>query len=346
MEGVLAAFAQFDNDVRSDRRRAGMKAALELGRWVFLAPIGYINAPRALGKSLMPDPERAPLVRRAFEEYATGRFTKQQLLQQVTARGLRNRRGQPLSSQASGMLLRNQLYAGIVDVAEYEVRGGEGLRAACQRGHRLPGSGRLSGRIIQPLRLRPVSSGLSRSMRRKPGSRPCSGWSWLGLAGHREVTLREGTARAGLQVALEAKGGGLVGELDGDVQLPWAVLERVNAAARVVVSEAERHIVGHPNVERLRLGRCRDDVDEALGSGHGAVARKADAERRNQAIVESHTRGVQLLPAQAAAEAAILETPRPSSAPAEFRRHPSRDELARTSNVREEFRLGRGLAEP
>ena len=29
MEGVLAAFAQFDNDVRSDRTRAGMKAALE-----------------------------------------------------------------------------------------------------------------------------------------------------------------------------------------------------------------------------------------------------------------------------------------------------------------------------
>ncbi len=76
MEGVLAAFAQFDNDCRSDRTPAGMKAALELGRWVFLAPIGYLNAPRAMGKSLMPDPERAPLVRRAFEEYATGRFTR------------------------------------------------------------------------------------------------------------------------------------------------------------------------------------------------------------------------------------------------------------------------------
>ncbi len=126
MEGVLAAFAQFDNDVRSDRTRAGMKAALELGRWVFLAPLGYMNAPRTLGKSLMPDPERAPLVRRAFEEYATGQFTKQQLLQQVTAWGLRNRRGQPLSSQAIGMLLRNQLYAGIVDVAEYGVRGKRG----------------------------------------------------------------------------------------------------------------------------------------------------------------------------------------------------------------------------
>jgi DNA invertase Pin-like site-specific DNA recombinase len=56
MEGVLAAFAQFDNDVRSDRTRAGMKAALEIGRWVFLAPIGYVNAPRSAGKSLLQIP--------------------------------------------------------------------------------------------------------------------------------------------------------------------------------------------------------------------------------------------------------------------------------------------------
>ena len=126
MEGVLAAFAQFDNDCRSDRTRAGMKAALELGRWVFLAPIGYVNAPRATGKSLMADPTRAPLVRRAFEEYATGRFTKQQLLEQVSTWGLTNRRGKPLTSQAIGVLLRNQVYAGIVDCPEYGVRGKRG----------------------------------------------------------------------------------------------------------------------------------------------------------------------------------------------------------------------------
>jgi site-specific DNA recombinase len=122
MEGVLAAFAQFDNDVRSDRTRAGMKAALEIGRWVFLAPIGYINSPRSTGKSLLQDPERAPIVRKAFEDYATGRFNKQQILERVTADGLRNRRNQPLSSQAIGALLRNRLYAGIIDVPEYGVR--------------------------------------------------------------------------------------------------------------------------------------------------------------------------------------------------------------------------------
>ncbi len=57
-----------------------MKTALELDRWVFLAPIGYLNAPRAMGKSLMPDPARR---RRVFEACATGRFTKQQVLEQA-----------------------------------------------------------------------------------------------------------------------------------------------------------------------------------------------------------------------------------------------------------------------
>jgi len=40
----------------------------------------------------------------------------------ATAWGLTNRRNRPLTSQAIGMLLRNRLYAGIVDVPEYGVR--------------------------------------------------------------------------------------------------------------------------------------------------------------------------------------------------------------------------------
>jgi site-specific DNA recombinase len=104
----------------------GWHRGLELGRWVFLAPLGYLNAPRASGKILMPDPERAPIVRRVFEAYATGRFTKQQVLEQARAWGLTNRRNRPLTSQAIGMLLRNRLYAGIVDVPEYAVRSKRG----------------------------------------------------------------------------------------------------------------------------------------------------------------------------------------------------------------------------
>ena len=74
----------------------------------------------------MPDPERAPIVCRVFEEYATGRFTKQQVLEHARAWGLTNRRNLPLTSQAIGVLLRNQLYAGIVDVPAYGVRAKRG----------------------------------------------------------------------------------------------------------------------------------------------------------------------------------------------------------------------------
>jgi len=97
MEGVLAAFAQFDNDVRSDRTRAGMRAALELGRWTFPAPLGYLNAPKWSGKSLVHDPDRAKLVKRAFEDLATGRYTKQEVIARATAAGLRRLRARTMA---------------------------------------------------------------------------------------------------------------------------------------------------------------------------------------------------------------------------------------------------------
>jgi site-specific DNA recombinase len=121
MEGVLAAFAQFDNDVRSERTRGGMKAALELGRWTFLAPLGYLNAPRATGKSLIPDPERAALVRRAFQDFATGRFTKDEVRRNVNALGLTTRRGKSVPSQTFDAMIRNRVYVRQIDVPEFGV---------------------------------------------------------------------------------------------------------------------------------------------------------------------------------------------------------------------------------
>ncbi|OLE83202.1 MAG: hypothetical protein AUF76_07030 [Acidobacteria bacterium 13_1_20CM_2_65_9] len=43
-----------------------------------------MNAPRAMGKSLIPDPERSPLVRRAFQDFATGRFAKDEVRKAVS----------------------------------------------------------------------------------------------------------------------------------------------------------------------------------------------------------------------------------------------------------------------
>jgi site-specific DNA recombinase len=118
IKGVLAAFAQFDNDVRSERARAGMRAAFELGRWTFRAPLGYLNAPKWSGKTLIHDPERAPLVKRAFDEFATGQYTKQQVLGLVTDLGLRTRRGLVINPQSFAFILRNPLYIGTVESPE------------------------------------------------------------------------------------------------------------------------------------------------------------------------------------------------------------------------------------
>lgn len=55
MEGVLAAVAQFDNDVRSERTVAGMKTALEKGRWPFPPPLGYLKPRDGIATAALPE---------------------------------------------------------------------------------------------------------------------------------------------------------------------------------------------------------------------------------------------------------------------------------------------------
>jgi DNA invertase Pin-like site-specific DNA recombinase len=270
MEGVLAAFAQFDNDCRSDRTRAGMKAALELGRWVFLAPIGYLNAPRAMGKSLMADPERAPIVRRVFEKYATGRYTKQsEVLQQARAgpdeppesfahiasdwsvaeqSALRRHRGRPRVRRAcEARRLRTAHYQRLVLPRPVgPLRPNAEHRATPSESPGLPAA-----------RLRGVRTRTHRKL-------------VDGAASRFEVTLREGSPRAGLQVAFEADGSLLIRELNDDVTSPRLAREGVWATARVVVRQSRIHVGRETDIEVWALVRVLEHVDESLVSGHGA----------------------------------------------------------------------------
>ena len=120
LEGVIASVAQFDNDVKAQRTKAGMRAALELGRWTFQAPIGYRTGVRG-GPSLVHDPVQGRLAREAFDAFASGRISKRDLLARLKARGLKTRNGRALALQTLNSILRNPLYVGRVVVERWEI---------------------------------------------------------------------------------------------------------------------------------------------------------------------------------------------------------------------------------
>ena len=50
MENITAVFAQLDNDNRAERCKEGLIAAAREGRWVWPAPLGYVNGRDIFGK--------------------------------------------------------------------------------------------------------------------------------------------------------------------------------------------------------------------------------------------------------------------------------------------------------
>jgi hypothetical protein len=126
-ENMLAAIAQFDNDQKAERTKAGMRTALGRGRWTWQAPLGYRNGNVKNGEtSLVPDVERGPLITRAFEMVASGNDSASGVLRRVTALGLRTRKGRPVSPQTFTTLLKRSIYVGIIEAPRLGIRGVRG----------------------------------------------------------------------------------------------------------------------------------------------------------------------------------------------------------------------------
>ena len=124
METVLASFSQFDNEVRAEQILTGMKAAAHEGRWVWPAPIGYVNNARnKSGPSLLPDPETAKSVKAAFERAATGMYSTPGIAEFL------NREGYPSSTESRFYpqfvykMLRKPIYRGELVVKKWGFRG-------------------------------------------------------------------------------------------------------------------------------------------------------------------------------------------------------------------------------
>jgi site-specific DNA recombinase len=107
------AFGQskYYSDSLSINIRRGQKQKVIEGIWSWKAPLGYLNEPKL--RTIVPDPQKAPLVKMAFELYATGKYTFVSLGKLLNAKGLRSHNNVPLSPFRYQYILRNPFYYGV-----------------------------------------------------------------------------------------------------------------------------------------------------------------------------------------------------------------------------------------
>jgi DNA invertase Pin-like site-specific DNA recombinase len=107
------AFGQskYYSDNLSVNIRRGQRQKVRSGVWPFKAPIGYLNEPKL--RTIVVDPVKAPLVKMAFELYASGNYTFDRLREMMNAKGLRSVNGRPLSPFRYQHFLRNPFYCGL-----------------------------------------------------------------------------------------------------------------------------------------------------------------------------------------------------------------------------------------
>ncbi len=123
MHGILAAFNEFRSAEEGADIAYKMGEKAKKGGTLGKAPIGYINTiDRIDGREIRAvaiDEERAPLVRLAFEMYAAGEATLEDIQNELTDRGLRTRPTQrrpagPISVSKIHQMLQDPYYIGIV----------------------------------------------------------------------------------------------------------------------------------------------------------------------------------------------------------------------------------------
>ena len=93
----------------------GIDGRLKQGLYPFKAPIGYLD--HGGGKVKTIDPIKGPLVRRAFELYATGEYSMRSLPNEMSKRGLLNSHGSIISKVGMEKMLRNPFYCGLIRIS-------------------------------------------------------------------------------------------------------------------------------------------------------------------------------------------------------------------------------------
>ena len=109
IQAIVAA--DFIRNLREETKK-GFYGRLKQGIYPLGAPLGYSD--RGKGKPKAIDPVKGPMVRLAFELYASGRYSLVELVEEMYRQGLRNRRGGRVTKNGLSTVLNNPFFCGTI----------------------------------------------------------------------------------------------------------------------------------------------------------------------------------------------------------------------------------------
>jgi site-specific DNA recombinase len=117
MHGIKVVMAKNYIDNLSEETRKGMLEKARQGIWPSYAPLGFLNVMGPDGKrTIVPDPNLAPVIKRLYEQYATGKYSPKDMVGLARADGFTYRKsGDPVPISTIHKILRNRIYSGDFD---------------------------------------------------------------------------------------------------------------------------------------------------------------------------------------------------------------------------------------
>jgi len=121
---IMASFAQFDNDVRSERVSSCMLEKIKQGIWCYKAPLGYLNSRDEQNRAVITiDIERAEIIKMAFDKFSTGVYQMEEIRKLMVKAGFKSWKNKELSNQTLFKILTDKFYLGIMTVKGQEYPG-------------------------------------------------------------------------------------------------------------------------------------------------------------------------------------------------------------------------------
>ena len=132
MDTIMATFNEMQRLITSEKVKMTMTEKAKAGYYPCMAPIGYKNITnpdlsvgRMGQKIIVIDPQKASLVKKGFELYATGNYNAYEVSDILYEKGLKTKFGRQISHSMMFEMLRNRFYTGEVHWGSVDLKNGK-----------------------------------------------------------------------------------------------------------------------------------------------------------------------------------------------------------------------------